>query len=154
MRRRRPASAPKRRRSRRGKKKEPRDETKPAVADEACCGRGRLPVRQSPGRDQTWPKDKRIAEPESAEDEDRRATKTASSDDDRPARQGFRSIPTWEEAVGLVIAKNLEARSKRGGGGDGGGGTRAKHAAAVATRAKAHGKRGGRAAGGGGKRRS
>ena len=37
--------------------------------------------------------------------------------DDRPARVGFRGIPTWEEAVGLVIAKNIEARSKRSGGG-------------------------------------
>ncbi len=36
---------------------------------------------------------------------------------DRPARVGFRGIPTWEEAVGLVITKNMEARSKRSGGG-------------------------------------
>ena len=33
--------------------------------------------------------------------------------DERPARIGFRGIPTWEEAVGLVITKrNLESRSK------------------------------------------
>ena len=38
-------------------------------------------------------------------------------DGDRPARVGFRGIPTWEEAVGLVITKNLEARSKRPNGG-------------------------------------
>ena len=52
-------------------------------------------------------------------------------DRDRPARAGFRGIPTWEEAVGLVLAKNMEARSKRaasgssgGSGGSGSGGSR------------------------------
>jgi hypothetical protein len=32
---------------------------------------------------------------------------------DRPARLGFRGIPTWEEAVGMLIEKNIEARAKR-----------------------------------------
>ena len=36
---------------------------------------------------------------------------------DNRRRVGFRGIPTWEEAVGLVITKNIEARSKRSGGG-------------------------------------
>ena len=34
---------------------------------------------------------------------------------DRPARLGFRGIPTWEEAVGMLITKNLEARARRPG---------------------------------------
>ncbi len=38
-------------------------------------------------------------------------------DAERPARLGFRGIPTWEEAVGLLIDKNLEARAKRPAGG-------------------------------------
>lgn len=35
-------------------------------------------------------------------------------EDDKPVHRG---IPTWEEAVGLVVARNLEARSKNPGGG-------------------------------------
>jgi hypothetical protein len=31
------------------------------------------------------------------------------------AKVGFRSIPTWEEAVGTIVAANLEARAKRPG---------------------------------------
>ncbi len=36
---------------------------------------------------------------------------------DRPARLGFRGIPTWEEAVGMLITKNIEARARRPAGG-------------------------------------
>jgi len=36
---------------------------------------------------------------------------------EQPARMGFRGIPTWEDAVGLLIDKNIEARSKRPAGG-------------------------------------
>ena len=36
---------------------------------------------------------------------------------EQPARLGFRGIPTWDEAVGLLIDKNIEARSKRPAGG-------------------------------------
>jgi hypothetical protein len=36
---------------------------------------------------------------------------------DRPARIGFRGIPTWEEAVGMLITKNIEARARRPAGG-------------------------------------
>jgi hypothetical protein len=39
------------------------------------------------------------------------------ADEEQPARLGFRGIPTWEEAVGMIITKNLEARPKRSGGG-------------------------------------
>ncbi len=35
------------------------------------------------------------------------------ADAEQPARLGFRGIPTWEEAVGLLIDRNLEARAKR-----------------------------------------
>ncbi len=34
-------------------------------------------------------------------------------DGDRSVRLGFRGIPTWEEAIGLIVSKNLEARAKR-----------------------------------------
>jgi ribonuclease E len=35
-------------------------------------------------------------------------------DDDGPsARLGFRGIPTWDEAIGMIVDKNLEARAKR-----------------------------------------
>jgi hypothetical protein len=39
------------------------------------------------------------------------------SDGAQPARLGFRGIPTWQEVVGLLIDKNIEARSKRPAGG-------------------------------------
>ena len=38
-------------------------------------------------------------------------------DGDRPARLGFRGIPTWEEAVGMIVKKNLDTRAKRQSGG-------------------------------------
>ena len=42
----------------------------------------------------------------------------AKTDDEaKPAKTKHRSIPTWEEAVGLIIGGNIENRSKRSGGG-------------------------------------
>lgn len=38
-------------------------------------------------------------------------------DEERPARLGFRGIPSWQETVGLLVDKNIEARSKRPAGG-------------------------------------
>jgi hypothetical protein len=38
-------------------------------------------------------------------------------DGDQPARLGFRGIPTWDEVVGMLIDKNLEARARRPAGG-------------------------------------
>jgi hypothetical protein len=37
----------------------------------------------------------------------------AVADGERSPRAGFRGIPTWDEAVGMLIEKNLAARSKR-----------------------------------------
>ena len=62
-------------------------------------------------------------------------------DDQQSPRLGFRGIPTWEEAVGLIVNKNIETRAKRpNGGGQHGRGHRGPRD-----------NRGGR--GGGGKRR-
>lgn len=33
------------------------------------------------------------------------------------AKAGFRNIPTWQEAVGIIVATNLESRAKRPGNG-------------------------------------
>jgi hypothetical protein len=38
-------------------------------------------------------------------------------DADQPARLGFRGIPTWDEVVGMMIDKNVEARARRPAGG-------------------------------------
>jgi hypothetical protein len=38
-------------------------------------------------------------------------------DSARPARLGFRGIPTWGEVIGLLVDKNLESRTKRPGSG-------------------------------------
>jgi hypothetical protein len=35
----------------------------------------------------------------------------------RGAKPGFRAIPTWEEAVGCIVTKNMESRPRRQGGG-------------------------------------
>ena len=35
----------------------------------------------------------------------------------RGAKSGFRAIPTWEEAVGCIVTKNMETRPRRQGGG-------------------------------------
>ena len=43
---------------------------------------------------------------------------------ERSPRLGFRGIPTWEEAVGLIVNKNLENRAKRPNGGQHGRGHR------------------------------
>ena len=37
--------------------------------------------------------------------------------DDKEFRVGHRAIPTWDEAIGLIIAKNMESRAKRPNGG-------------------------------------
>ncbi len=36
---------------------------------------------------------------------------------ERGAKSGFRAIPTWEEAVGCIITKNMESRPRRQGSG-------------------------------------
>jgi len=37
--------------------------------------------------------------------------------EDKEDKIGHRAIPTWEEAVGLIVTTNLEARAKRPNGG-------------------------------------
>jgi ribonuclease E len=136
---------PKRRRSRRGKKKEVRDETQPAAI--AKPGPEETDLRSVESLD-GGRRGRRAAAAEDAKDmDDGSLDEDVSSEGDRPARQGFRGIPTWDEAVGLIIAKNLEARSKRGGGGDG-----SRQQGRGSARGT-HEKRGGRG-GRGGKRRS
>ena len=99
---------PRRRRSGRGKKKRPSDGAKSAAGEETHADEPAVePVRSRP----TTPRDddsirRDRAEPEEGIDEGDEDL----GDGDRPARAGFRGIPTWEEAVGLVIAKNMEAR--------------------------------------------
>jgi hypothetical protein len=91
---------PKRRRSRRGKKR--RDtEAIPAAADEHSSSHAKTPPSKSHDADEfeeEMPFDDSIPLGEGEE---------------RPARLGFRGIPTWDEAVGMLIEKNLEARAKR-----------------------------------------
>lgn len=38
-------------------------------------------------------------------------------EDQQSARLGFRGIPTWEEVIGMLVTKNVEARSRRPAGG-------------------------------------
>jgi hypothetical protein len=101
----------KHRRSRRGRKKESREEPKPAAAVEPSRDEVQARPPKSPREDLH---DRRRAKDDDSDMDEEVESETGSS-----ARQGFRGIPTWDEAVGLVIAKNLEARSKRGGGSGG-----------------------------------
>ena len=39
------------------------------------------------------------------------------ADDEASAQVGYRSIPTWEEAVGILVSANLESRARRPGNG-------------------------------------
>lgn len=58
-----------------------------------------------------------IADEDVDREEDERST--LDEDDERSSTDGgfaHRGIPSWEEAVGVVIAANLESRSKRGAG--------------------------------------
>jgi len=43
-------------------------------------------------------------------------------DDDESPRIGFRNISTWQDAIGAIIAKNMESRSRNPGGSRGSGG--------------------------------
>jgi hypothetical protein len=40
-----------------------------------------------------------------------------SSGPDESGRFGFRGIPTWQDAIGILVTRNLEARARRSGGG-------------------------------------
>lgn len=87
-----PASSEQRRskrsRPRRGRKRQPGDEQKPAE-----------PHAESDSHDDFDAEE--IADERGGE---------------QSVRAGFRGIPTWGETVGLVIEKNLESRAKRPGG--------------------------------------
>jgi hypothetical protein len=78
-------------------------------------GKHRGDDRQSEGKTP----DRLAVKPESGEDEhfhdehDEFADGELFSEGESQPRTGFRGIPTWDEAVGLLIEKNLAARSKR-----------------------------------------
>jgi len=96
----------KHRRPRRGKKRRTGDEPMPAMSPVALgdgesaesSGETAFHGDGDPGED-------------AEEDADRQRR------GERSVRAGFRGIPTWSEAVGLIIEKNLEGRAKRPGGG-------------------------------------
>jgi len=54
---------------------------------------------------------------QSADDEDEMADEEHEDRGQRGAKPGFRAIPTWEEAVGFIVAKNMESRPRRQGSG-------------------------------------
>ncbi len=100
---------PKRRRSRRGRRRRPDDKSAPAVAGETRVDESG--VRSADELDEDLLEDHRAAVEGEEFDEDDQL------EGDQPARLGFRGIPTWEETVGMLVAKNLESRAKRPGGG-------------------------------------
>jgi hypothetical protein len=50
-------------------------------------------------------------------DEDEMADEEHEDRGQRGAKSNFRAIPTWEEAVGFIVAKNMESRPRRQGSG-------------------------------------
>ncbi len=55
-------------------------------------------------------------------------------DDDHELKANHRGIPTWDEAIGMIVGANLEARAKNPGGQSGSRGRRGNH------RGRSHGR--------------
>ena len=111
------------------------------VRDQSEAGRSRerRPQRHPPRRDrdrrdagrgaaEERPRDRNRAAPPKLPEDDEVEVDVFADDElelgegdqseaEQPARLGFRGIPTWEEVLGMLIDKNLEARSKRPAGG-------------------------------------
>jgi hypothetical protein len=56
------------------------------------------------------------------EGDDEPADEQDDEDGGESPRIGFRNIPTWQDAIGVMIAKNMEARARNPGGPRGSGG--------------------------------
>ena len=89
----------------------------------ASSSRDRGPRRTSEAKEEA------ADEPTADESLDLRdAMEEESDSEEGAARPGLRNIPTWDEAVGVLVAANLESRAKRPGNGE----TRAAAADAAA----------------------
>jgi hypothetical protein len=98
------------RRSRRGSRKPKRP---PEVAEEkAPAGKTYATAREE---DDLWDDEDEDLEPRSSGSSRRggpaKGPQSRDSDDIRPA---FRSIPTWDETIGLLVNKNMESRGRGG----------------------------------------
>jgi hypothetical protein len=99
----------KRRRPRRGKKK-------PHAAEPSRAAAGRMADSEALS-EPAQARDLETVEPRTLPQDGSEPGESDDSEAERPGRLGFRGIPTWEEAIGLIVDKNLEARTKRSGGG-------------------------------------
>ena len=99
---------PRRRRGRRGKKR--RD------TETAATPAGEL-ADESSITQSTGPADAASDQSDELAEDVEELGEGEEGDGERPARFGFRGIPTWEQAVGLLVERNLEARAKRPAGG-------------------------------------
>ncbi len=106
-----------RRRSRRRRKKPAGNEVETAEKS----------PRESESRGGPAAKQPRRGRVEDDEDVDDSVEDSFASDDDdeegddRGVRMTFRGIPTWDEAVGMIVTKNMESRAKRPSGSQQGG---------------------------------
>ena len=107
-----------RRRRRRGSRRErpaaESDVSEPLEADEFESTD--LEVERDLEAEEPFGGEAAVREPAEDYDGDLPAGEDDEDGDDQP-RLGFRNIPTWEDAVGTIIAKNMEARAKNPGGG-------------------------------------
>ncbi len=94
-----------RRRPRRGKKR-------PRGAEPSRDAADRSPVAE-PAPESPEPYDMEEIDRGVHEDHEIESGEGDEVEGDHAARLGFRGIPTWDEVIGLIVDKNLEARTKR-----------------------------------------
>ena len=107
---------PRRRRSRRGRK---RRDTEAGVGEtsvgEASAGAADEPADAPTGyASEELPEMQReMTEADELADDGIDLEEGEEGEGQQSPRIGFRGIPTWEEAVGLIVNKNIETRAKR-----------------------------------------
>jgi hypothetical protein len=108
-----------RRRKRRPEGAEPREKTAGQPEAEAGADDARPPREFRPERSEFAPRDDADDADEANDDFADGAGDDFADEagDDKELRVGHRAIPTWDEAIGLIIAKNMESRAKRPNGG-------------------------------------
>jgi hypothetical protein len=83
-------------------------------------------VREVIGDRDEAPPDATSDEHEEMVDEDQAEGEGEGEGEGRSDQVGFRNIPSWPEAVGMIVAKNMESRAKNPGNQRSGGGPRGR----------------------------
>ena len=92
---------------RRRKRPSPRKKKKTPVADEAAAEEDSAAEQPEEGRKRA---ERTAAKP--GKSPERRDQEAEPSEGPKPSKPSHRAIPTWEEAIGMIISTNLESRAK------------------------------------------